>query len=79
VSWRDGKLVFISTPFEDVVATLSKWRRGKMIVMDKALARRPVSIIVDVRRAGRILENLEDGLPIRVTSYSPWLSLIYPQ
>lgn len=79
VSWRDGKLVFISTPFKDVVATLAKWRRGKMIVMDSALARRPVSIIVDVRRAGRILENLEHGLPIRIASYSPWLTLIYPQ
>lgn len=79
LSWRDGKLVFISTPFEDIVATLSRWRRGKMIVMDKTLARRPVSIIVDVRRAGRILENLEDGLPIRIASYSPWLTLIYPQ
>ena len=79
VSWRDGKLVFISTPFKDVVATLARWRRGKMIVMDSALARRPVSIIVDVRRAGRILENLEHGLPIRIASYSPWLTLIYPQ
>jgi len=79
LSWRDGKLVFISTPFEDVVARLSRWRRGKMIVMDKTLARRPVSIIVDVRRAGLILENLEHGLPIRIARYSPWLSLIYPQ
>lgn len=79
LAWRDGKLVFISTPFEEVVATLSRWRRGKMIVMDRTLARRPVSIIVDVRRAGRILENLEHGLPIRIASYSPWLSLIYPQ
>jgi transmembrane sensor len=79
LSWRNGKLVFISTPFEDIVATLSRWRRGKMIVMDKNLARRPVSIIVDVRRAGRILENLENGLPIRIASYSPWLTLIYPQ
>ncbi|RWX81218.1 DUF4880 domain-containing protein [Neorhizobium lilium] len=79
LSWRDGKLVFISTPFEEVVATLAKWQRGKLIVMDKALARRPVSIIVDVRRAGRILENLEHGLPIRIASYSPWLTLIYPQ
>ncbi len=79
LSWRDGKLVFISAPFEDVVTTLSKWRRGKMIVMDKALARRPVTIIVDVRRAGRILESLEHGLPIRIASYSPWLTLIYPQ
>lgn len=79
LSWRDGKLVFISTPFEKVVATLARWQRGKMIVMDRALARRPVSIIVDVRRAGRILENLEHGLPIRIASYSPWLILIYPQ
>ncbi|GGG23628.1 sensor [Rhizobium wenxiniae] len=79
LSWRGGKLVFISTPFEDVVATLSRWRRGKMIVMDRTLSRRPVSIIVDVRRAGRILENLENGLPIRIASYSPWLTLIYPQ
>lgn len=79
LSWRSGKLVFISAPFEDVVATLSKWRYGKMIVMDKALARRPISIIVDVRRAGRILESLEHGLPIRIASYSPLLTLIYPQ
>jgi transmembrane sensor len=79
LSWRDGKLVFISTPFEDVVAALSRWRHGKMIVMDKALARRPVSIIVDVRRAGRILDNIENDLPIRVANYSPWLTLIYPQ
>lgn len=79
LSWRGGKLVFISTPFEDVVATLSKWRYGKMIVMDRALARRPISIIVDVRRAGQILESLENGLPIRIASYSPLLTLIYPQ
>ena len=79
LSWRDGKLVFISTPFEDVVASLSRWRRGKIIVMDKTLGRRPVSIIVDVQRASRILENLEHGLPIRIASYSPWLTLIYPQ
>lgn len=79
LSWRDGKLVFISTPFEDAVTTLAKWRRGKIIVMDKALARRPVSLIVDVRRAGKILETLENGLPIHVDSYSPWLTLIYPR
>jgi transmembrane sensor len=79
LSWRDGKLVFISTPFEEVVTALARWRRGKMIVMDKALARRPVSMIVDVKRAGKILENLQNGLPIRIASYSPWLTLIYPK
>jgi transmembrane sensor len=79
LAWRDGKLVFISTPFEDAISALSRWRKGKIIVMDAALARRPVSIIVDVRRAGNILETLEHGLPIRIDSYSPWLALIYPR
>ncbi|KRB61127.1 iron dicitrate transport regulator FecR [Rhizobium sp. Root708] len=79
LSWRDGKLVFISTPLEDAVRALSKWRRGKMIVMDSTLARRPISLIVDIRRAGSILQTLENGLPIRVDTYSPWLALIYPR
>ncbi|MBO9126620.1 MULTISPECIES: FecR family protein [unclassified Rhizobium] len=79
LSWRDGKLVFISTPLEDAVHALSKWRRGKMIVMDSALARRPITLIVDVRRAGNILQTLQHGLPIRVDTYSPWLALIYPR
>lgn len=79
LSWRDGKLVFISTPLEDAVSTLSRWRRGKIIVMDTALAKRPISLIVDVRRAGNILQTLEHGLPIRVDTYSPWLALIYPR
>ncbi|WP_018901022.1 FecR family protein [Rhizobium sp. 2MFCol3.1] len=79
LSWRDGKLVFISTPLEDAVRALSKWRRGKMIVMDSGLARRPVTLIVDIRRAGNILQTLEHGLPIRVDTYSPWLALIYPR
>lgn len=79
LSWRDGKLVFISTPLEDAVRALSKWRRGKMIVMDSALAKRPITVIVDIRRAGSILQTLEHGLPIRVDTYSPWLALIYPR
>ncbi len=79
LSWREGKLVFISTPLEDVVRALSKWRRGKMIVMESELARRPVTVIVDIRRAGTILQALENGLPIRVDTYSPWLALIYPR
>lgn len=79
LSWRDGKLVFISTPFEQVVETLSRWRSGKMMIMDRALAKRPVSLIIDVRRTGTILQTLENGLPIRVDTYSPWLALIYPR
>lgn len=79
LAWRRGQLVFISTPFGDVVAALNRWRRGRMIVMDDNLARRPVTVIVDARRAETFLETLERSLPVRIDTYSPWLALIYPR
>ena len=79
LAWRRGQLVFISTPFGEVVAALNRWRRGRMIVMDDRLARRPVTIIVDVRRAPAFVETLEQSLPVMIDTYSPWLALIYPR
>jgi len=79
LAWRSGRLVFISTPLKDAVSAIGRWRRGKVIVMDAGLARRPVSIIVNVKRSSDVLRSLEDGLPIRVTTISPWLAFVYPR
>ncbi|WP_105383108.1 FecR family protein [Neorhizobium alkalisoli] len=79
LSWRNGKLVFLSTPLANVVSSLSRWRTGKIVIMDDELARRPVTIIVDVKRSGTILDTLALGLPITVRNLSPWLTLIYPK
>lgn len=76
LAWRQGKLVFISTPLKEVVARLEQWRRGRMIVLGDALGRQPVTMIVDVRRREKIGQILEEGLPVTVTDYSPWLSVI---
>lgn len=78
LSWRQGRLVFISQPFGEVIHTLGKWRRGHMRVMDEALALQPVTLIVDVRRAEMIPEILAGSLPVRVQNYTPWLTLFYP-
>jgi transmembrane sensor len=79
LSWRSGKLVFLSTPFRDVISSLSRWRTGKIIVMDERLAQSPVTIIVDVKRSDTILDTLALGLPIKVQNLSPWLTFIYPR
>ena len=79
LSWRSGKLVFLSTPFRDVVSSLSRWRTGKIIVMDDRLAQSRVTIIVDVKRSDTILDTLALGLPIKVQTLSPWLTFIYPR
>ncbi|GAA4167085.1 FecR family protein [Shinella granuli] len=77
LAWRRGQLVFLSTPFSKVVEDIGRWRQGKIVVMDRQLARQPVTLIVDVKRSDRILETMELGLPIRVVPLSPWLTLIY--
>lgn len=78
LAWRQGRLVFFSAPFGDVVASLQRWRRGRILVMDEELARRPVTVIVDVLRSDAVLESLVRVLPVRLVNVGPFLTLIYP-
>jgi len=79
LSWRNGPLVFISKPFGEVVATLNRWRPGRLMIADEALARQVVTIIINVRSPADIDRALVQGLPIRVANYTPWLTLISAQ
>lgn len=78
LSWLEGRLVFISTPLSVVVKELEKWRRGRIIVTDEELGRRPVTLIFDVSRAELIPDLLRQGLSARVETWTPWLTLIRP-
>jgi transmembrane sensor len=79
LSWRDGPLVFISKPFGEVVATLNRWRPGRLIVADTALARQNVTIIINIRSPAEIDRALVQGLPVRIANYTPWLTWISPR
>jgi transmembrane sensor len=78
LAWRDGRLVFLATPFGEVIETLDRWRPGMIQVMDRQLADRPVTAIVDVRRPEAMLDAIAGALPIRLVTLSPYLTLIYP-
>lgn len=78
LAWREGRLVFQSVPFARVVAALDRWRPGRTILMDRALGRRVVTVIVDVRRSDAMLATLSRALPVRLVTVSPYLTLIYP-
>lgn len=79
LSWRNGPLVFISKPFGEVVATLNRWRPGRLMVADSALARQNVTIIINIRSPAEIDRALVQGLPVRIADYTPWLTLISPR
>lgn len=77
LGWRDGRLAFISQPFGRVIASLNRWRQGRLMVMGSALAARPVTLIIDLQKSGNILATLEDTLPIRVVNVTPYLTLVF--
>jgi transmembrane sensor len=77
LAWRAGRLVFLSQPFGQVIASLNRWRRGRLMVMSNALAARPVTLVVDLQRSGDVLATLEDTLPIRVVNVTPLMTLIF--
>lgn len=76
LGWRKRQLVFLSRPLGEVVAQLNRWRDGRLVVLDQALANRRVTAIIDVNDIPRIDRTLEQGLPITLTHYTPLLTLV---
>lgn len=77
LAWRDGKLVFMDQPLGEVVASLDRWRRGRTLILNSDLERRPVTVVLDTRRAADAVEILARAVPMRWVEVTPYLTLIY--
>lgn len=79
LGWRDGRLVFVDQPLGKVVRSLNLWRNGRIVVLDRALAARPITLVVNVERSQSIVAQLERALPLRVVQFTEFLVLLLPQ
>lgn len=77
LAWRQGQLVFVNTRLDRVVQALNRWRRGRVVVMNSALAARPVTLIVNLADVDGALHQLQDALPLTVTNVTPLLTLVH--
>jgi transmembrane sensor len=66
-AWRTGKLVFSGQPLREVLATLERYRRGRIVALDNAAADQKVSGIFDLNDTDQALRALEENLPVSVT------------
>jgi transmembrane sensor len=66
-AWRSGKLVFSGQPLRDVLATLERYRYGRIVVLDSTAAEQRVSGIFDLNDTDQALRALEENLPVSVT------------
>jgi transmembrane sensor len=76
LSWRQGQLAFISRPLGEVVATLNRWKTGRTIILDDALARHPVTLVIAISDVRDALIRLGASLPMRISEITPLLTVI---
>ncbi|MGE0626241.1 MAG: FecR domain-containing protein [Hyphomicrobiaceae bacterium] len=77
LAWREGRLIFVNADLGKVVEALNRWRSGHIVVMGHRLAMHPVTLIVNLDDVDGALHQLEDALPIALTSVTPYFTLIH--
>jgi len=76
--WREDRLAFEDAPLPDVLRDLERYRHGRIVVMDKRLARLTVSGMFDATRTDAALETIARTLPVRLVRITGLLVLVYP-
>lgn len=77
LAWRQDRIVFHDVPLRRVLAELERYRRGKIVLMDRNLGRIPVTAIFDTRQAEKALQTIADTLPIRVLYATGYVAIVY--
>lgn len=77
LSWLDGRLVFIDKPLGDVVQVLNRWSSMRLRIIDRQLANRPVTLIINIQDVDKVLSQLTQSLPVKIRYIPLWGTLIY--
>ncbi|MDH7797105.1 MULTISPECIES: FecR family protein [unclassified Beijerinckia] len=75
-AWRRDRLVFQDVPLARVLTELGRYRRGRIILIDKQVGNIPVTAIFDTKQADNALRTIADTLPIRVLYATNYLAFV---
>jgi transmembrane sensor len=75
-SWRDGMLVVEKERIAAVVARISRWKRGRVLIADRSLGSQPVSGVYDLKDPGLALEAVVQPYGGKVRQLTPFLTVI---
>ncbi len=77
LAWRRDRLVFDRVPLDHVVAELNRYRRGRIVIGNGALASRTVSGVFDTADPETALATIARELGVRTASAPPLVTLLY--
>lgn len=75
-AWRRGQLVFYDAPLGEVVAELNRYRRGRIVVADKALQNLKISGVFKTDDPDAALDAIVDTLPVGIVRFTDYLVLL---
>lgn len=76
-AWQHGSLIFDRVPLGEVVAELNRYRRGRIVITDPALASRTVSGVFESHDPDAALATIIRVLEIQSASLPPLVTLLY--
>lgn len=76
MAWRDGRLTVSGEPLSDVLATLGRYRRGRIVLLDAKAGARRVTGAFDLGDTDEALDAIAASLSLRVTRVTPLLVLV---
>nr|WP_246548181.1 FecR family protein [Ancylobacter oerskovii] len=76
-AWRRGLLVFDGARLGRVVETLNRYRRGRIVILDSALAQRRVSGVFPTRDLDDAIDTITTELGIGSRSIYPLITVLY--
>lgn len=79
MAWRNGELVFESTPLAEVIEVIQRYHAMPIRLGDPALGRLPVSGVFDSAHVERLLGLLPSILPLTVSNAADGSVLIVPR
>lgn len=76
-AWRRGLLVFDDMPLRDVVATLNRYRRGRIVILDSSIGDRRVSGVFSTSDLNDVIETVTAELGLGARSVYPFITVLY--
>lgn len=75
-AWRDGRLIYSGKALAAVLTELNRYRRGRIVLLDRGLGERRVTGAFDARNTDDALDVIAATMGTRIRRLSPLLVLV---
>lgn len=76
MAWKDGIVIFNSTPIADVIAEVNRYRRGRIVLTNAGLGRERLNARFRIENIDRVVSQIEQVFGARATALPGGITLL---